>query len=135
MRTYNVNVETANGREDVQLRLTLQGQINLKKKYKKNAVELVFDAIDDCELMADILTEALNFKGNTNTIKTGAELYDAIADTTDGINGFCDVLLGIATDSGLISAKQADVIRRGLDGAVDEAMATIEDKVEGGSKN
>ena len=35
----------------------------------------------------------------------------------------------------LISVKQADIIRKGLDGAVDEAMATLEDKVEGNGKN
>lgn len=106
-QTYDITV----GGEDVKLRLTFLGQINLKKKHKAEALAVIFDGIADIEKAVDVFTQALTYKGNENTIKTGEELYDKLVDDgMTGYDGIAKILSGIAVHSGLITQQKADQI-------------------------
>lgn len=129
-QTYDITV----GGELVSLRLTWMGQMNLKKKYKAEALGVIFDAIADIEKAADVFEQALNFKDNQNTIKKGADLYDALVNDgeIDGYEGIAKILSGIAVSSGVISQKKADQIVsymiKTMDGGFDEITEEEERK-------
>lgn len=123
-QTYDI---TVNG-EIVKLRLTWLGQMNLKKKYKTEALGIIFDAIADIEKAADVFTQALNYKGSENTIKKGEDLFDALVDDgMAGYEGIAKILAGIAVSSGVITQKKADQIVdymvKQMDGSFDEITA------------
>lgn len=107
MRAYALDLVNSGEPVHVELRLTLGSQLTLKKKYNENALATIFGALDDPEKMAAVFDQALNYKGNTNTIKKGEELYDLIADNDlGGVEGFQKILSGIARASGLLSEKE-----------------------------
>ena len=114
MRTYTLNLRNAEGEEiTVDLRLTIMGQKNLQKKYKDNSAvaSTIFTAVADPGKIVDVFGEALNFNGNKNTVKSGAELYDLLVDNGyEGADSFMEVLAGIAHESGIINEKQANFI-------------------------
>ena len=114
------------GGEVYKLRLTLAGQKQLLEKNPDMPIlATVMSAADDPADMEALLTAALNWEGNENTIRDGAELYDRMVD--DGYCGakrFMDVALNIAHNAGLIDDGErrkvsAGVIRQ-LDRAFDE---------------
>ena len=80
---------------NIALRLTTAAQITLKKHWQENTIATMMGAVDDPERMADVLTQALNWGGNTNPVKKGDELADIMAD-----NG----LLGIIPKQRLMTA-------------------------------
>lgn len=125
--TYNTYDITVGG-EEVKLRLTWMGQMNLKKKYKAEALAVIFDAIADIEKAADVFTQALTYKGSENTIKKGEDLFDALVDDgMAGYEGMAKILSGIAVASGVITEKKADQIVsymiKQMDGTFDELGA------------
>lgn len=125
--TYNTYDITVGG-EEVKLRLTWMGQMNLKKKYKAEALAVIFDAIADIEKAADVFTQALTYKGSENTIKKGEDLFDALVDDgMAGYEGMAKILSGIAVASGVITEKKADQIVsymiKQMDGTFDELEA------------
>lgn len=106
MRTYDITLQDGT---EVALRITIGSQMKLSKKYNEAAMATVFSAVADPAKICDVLTEALNYKGNENKFKTGAELYDALVDDGyEGTEDFMELLAGIAKESGLITDKQAD---------------------------
>ena len=103
-KSYDITLDRDGEEIPVQLRLTLGSQMTLKKKYKRTAFATIMDAMDDAEVCADVLGEALTFKGNENTIKDGAELYDLLVDNGyAGYDGIGGLLLGVAAESGIIT--------------------------------
>ena len=111
MRTYDLKLINDGSPVDVSLRLTLGSQLALKKKYNENALATIFGALDDPEKMVAVLNQALNYKGNHNTIRDGEALYDLIADNDlGGVTGFQEILSGIARESGLLSEKEKQAV-------------------------
>lgn len=104
------------GGEEFKLRLTLAGQKNLLAKNPDSAImTIVMSAIDDPKDMDNLLTEALTWDGNENTIHSGEKLYDRLVD--DGKSGtafFAELVLGIAHNAGLIDDDDRKKISRGL---------------------
>ena len=104
------------GGEEFKLRLTLAGQKNLLAKNPDSAImAIVMSAIDDPLDMDNLLTEALTWDGNENTIHSGEKLYDRLVD--DGKSGtvfFADLVLGIAHNAGLIDDDDRRKISRGV---------------------
>lgn len=129
LNTYEITLENGKNTVTVALRITIGGQINLKKKLKKeSALDCIFGAIDSPETMAEVLTEALNFKGNENTITTGYELYDILVDNGyAGPESFVPLLTSIAQTSGIISEKQKKM--------VDNKAIGITEEIEDTAKN
>jgi hypothetical protein len=122
------------------MRLTLGGQINLKKRYpqaatgqdgSQTALNVIFASMDEPELMSGIFTEALNYGGNENAIKDGVELYDLLVDNGySGSERFVPILTSIACVSGLLSEgkkKAVDAMaERALTDEEEKAMAALE---------
>lgn len=131
MNTYNINVNVNGEETEIKLRLTLGSQQKLKKKYNQTAMSTLYDAIDDAEVLANVMTEALTYKGNENQIKDGAELYDILVDNGyAGVEDFARLAMGIANSSGLVSERQAEAtINRAL-GVVDEVLKENEGTVK-----
>jgi len=120
----------------VSLRLTLGGQINLKKRHKvENALAVFFTAMDDPEVCADLLTEALNYTGNTNTIQDGAELYDLLVDSgyADS-DDFVPLLTSIACISGLLSEARKEALDK-LANRLADTSELFNDEEETDAKN
>lgn len=130
-KTYTASV----GDITCNLRLTIKGQLNLKKKYKENAVATIFNAIDDVERQIDVITEALNYAGNENEIKTGEDFLDAFIDDEHcGQEEIAKVLASIAKVSGLINDKQYDAIVRYVQDATDEVFAEFDEASKNAKK-
>lgn len=104
------------GGEEFKLRLTLAGQKNLLAKNPDSAImTIVMSAIDDPKDMDNLLTEALTWDGNENTIHSGEKLYDRLVD--DGKSGtafFAELVSGVAHNAGLIDDDDRKKISRGL---------------------
>lgn len=127
--TKSVNGITCN------LRLTIKGQLNLKKKYNENAVATIFNAIDDLDRQLDVITEALNYSGNENEIKTGEEFLDAFIDDGNcGQEAIAEVLASIARVSGLINDKQCDAIVKYVQNASEEVFAEFDEESKNAKK-
>jgi len=137
------------GGEEFKLRLTLAGQKNLLAKNPDSSImAIVMSAIDDPQDMDNLLTEALSWEGNENTIRSGEKLYDRLVD--DGKSGtafFAELVLGIAHNAGLIDDNDrrkiyrgiVSKLKRGIDGLYEEedSFEDLSDSEEGdeGSEN
>jgi len=108
MKSYTLFLNEGNEEIEVNLRLDIDGVLALKKKFNEMTVETIYGAIEDPEKMVYIFDKCLNFKGNTNVVKSGSELYNLLVDNgKGGMEGFWEVLSGIATESGILSEKMA----------------------------
>lgn len=138
---YEMTLFDGNEEVKVTLRLPILAQINLKKKYPKEATDetgrasamgVILAAMSNEEITVGIFDEALNYKGNTNTIKSGADLYDLLVDNGyRGLESFVPVIANLAYESGIISAKFKEAIEKQAQG-VD---AIYEEAEEGTAKN
>lgn len=92
---------------DVALRLTVSGQMELKKKYKKSTMETIFEAPQDVEVMCDVLTQSLKYNGNTNKITSGSKLYDLMVENGfGGVRKWQTLMNEIAYASGILDKEE-----------------------------
>lgn len=121
--TYNLELENYDGEQiELKLRINLLGVKNLQKKYIKSKNDLLADvvmnSITDPTVMADIFKEALNYKGNENTIHSGEELYDLLVDNKyRGSFEFMKLMGGISVVSGIISEDELNTVLNELEKA------------------
>lgn len=128
MNVYKIKVKNENKTIDVSFRLTLKAQVELKNKYNESAMSTIFSAVDDAEKLADLLTQALNYKGNENTITDGEELYDILVDNGYvGTEKFMGLVVDIGTTSGLLTKEQGEKIVKMSSGLIDEALEEMEE--------
>lgn len=128
MRSYEIEVLKNGEPVTVSLRLTLKGQMNLKKQYNENALTTIFGGMDDVRKMLAVFKEALNYKDNENTIKDGEELYDLIVDADmGGVSGFQKILTGIARESGLLTEKEMETLNKKAETFVEDAFSDEDD--------
>jgi len=129
---YKVRV----GKEEFKLRLTLAGQKNLMEKNPEVPIlAIIMSAADDPVDMEALLTEALNWDGNENSVTDGAELYDLMVDNGyRGAKKFAEIALGIAHNAGLLDdderKKVARVVNSQINKAFDGLMADEEQFAE-----
>jgi len=107
---YKVRV----GKEEFKLRLTLAGQKNLMEKNPEVPIlAIIMSAADDPVDMEALLTEALNWDGNENSVTDGAELYDLMVDNGyRGAKKFAEIALGIAHNAGLLDDDERKKVAR-----------------------
>lgn len=120
---YSLDLEREDGEQvHVDLRLNTAGQITLKKHWNENTLSTLFDSIDDIEKFASVLTQALNYPGNKNTIKKGEELADLMA-----ANG----MLGILAKQKLVTelAKASGILSEEEKTAMDERASKLQDSL------
>lgn len=131
MQTYEKKLKVGNKTETVKFRITLGGQKTLKEKYDQEILGILFMAVENAEMAADIFTEALNYRGNDNTITDGEEMYDLLVDNgVCGVGGFAEILFGIAAESGLVSKTEADTFVKKATGVMSEVLGALDNETE-----
>lgn len=132
VNAYSFTLENAAGENvEVSLRLGIGAQMNLKKKWKENTTNTLFNAIDDVERFIDVMDAALKFKGNENTIKSGEELIDLMAaNDMLGMLAKQELITSIGRASGLFSEKEKEKIDARAAKAVNGAFDVDEDEDE-----
>ena len=131
-KLYNVTIHNAAGAaETISLRLPFVAQSTLGKKYSKDTISLILAASTDNDIFVDVLTNALNWKGNANTITAGEELVEALID--EGI--VCDdvsrvrLMIGIGKASGFISEAKGAALEREMQ-AIEDNLTKEPEEVE-----
>lgn len=131
-KLYDVTIHNATGAaETISLRLPFAAQSALGKKYSKDTISLILAAATDNDIFVDILTNSLNWKGNTNTITTGEELVEALID--EGV--ICDdvsrvrLMIEIGKASGFISDAKATALEREMQ-AIEDNLTKEPDEAE-----
>ena len=135
------------GDKEVKLRLTLRGQKALREKYPDDSVlSTIMDAVDDPDAMDLVLTQALNFEGSGNKVRSGEELYDLLVDNGyEGQEAFLGLMMDIAKNAGLVTQDDREKlgrvinkqIRMGMDRLIDamDTPETLDEEGEEGPEN
>lgn len=115
----------------VELRLTASRLASFAEKTKSggNTLFSIMDALDDVSKQGHLLTAALNFKGNTNSIRDGFDLIDAMADAAYTPIRVKELIVSLAVDSGIIDTvdaeKLTDAIKAGSEKLYNAAAAVL----------
>ena len=127
---YKLNL---NG-EEYKLRLTMAGQKTLLERFPgENIIGIIMGAPDDLERMSALLTEALNWEGNSNKIHTGEELYDELVDAGyAGSADFMKVCLNIAKNAGLLTQDDRDRLEHITGKMIRQEMDMLLNQLEDG---
>ena len=119
------------GEETVQLRLSAANLAQYAKDTGSNGNTLfaVMDALDDMDKQGALFSAALTFQGNENTVQSGFELIDMLADAEYGPLEIKELIVSLAADSGIISkvdaAKLVAAIKTGSEKLYDAAVAVL----------
>lgn len=129
INSYDFELQNEKGETiAVSLRLGIGAQVQLKKKWKENTTNTLFNAIDDVERFIDVMDASLKFKGNENTIKSGEELIDLMAaNDMLGMLAKQTLITSIGRASGLFSEDEKKKIDERAAKAVDGAFTDEED--------
>lgn len=123
---HTITINDSNGSPvTVDLRLPVAAQLKLKRKWNEGSVTTLFDAIDDVERFVDVLDASLKWTGNQNTVKTGEELFELLADNDMlGMEAKQALVCSIGAVSGIISKDERDKIlertKKAVSGVLDE---------------
>ncbi len=127
---YELDLENEDGKQvHIDLRLTTAGQITLKKHWQENTLSTLFEAIDDIERVSDVLTQALNWPGNKNTINKGDELADLMA--MNGMLGIVakqQIVTNLAKASGILSEEEKEAMDERANRLKDSLTSTDTDE-------
>lgn len=107
MRCYDIIL----GEEQVQLRLTTAKLEEFLKKTdgdKNNPILAVLDALTLLSNRVALLTAALQWPGNKNTIKNGAELLDRLLDNGVKPREISNMILELAAMAGLLDEEELE---------------------------
>ena len=124
---YDLTINTPAGSDTIMLRLPFLSQSNLCKKYKTGTVQLLLDAATDNDVLVDVLTNSLTWKGNSNTVKDGAELVELLIDNgviTDDVSR-AKLMLNIAEASGVVSTEKRDTIIKAITKRENDTLNSI----------
>lgn len=107
---------------------TFQAVLNAATKDKNpSMMGIIMEAIDDPAAMSDLLTEALNWEGNSNKIRSGEDLYDEMVENGySGTEKFLEVVLGIAHNAGLLSEDDRAKVERSTKRMLRNGMAGLD---------
>lgn len=108
---YEVKLQNERDEEVVaKLRLGIGSQIKLNKKYNNEGTrQTLFASVDDPEKFVSVMDEALKWKGNDNTIRSGEELVDLmICNGMLGVFAQQEIVVQLGRVSGLFSEEEAD---------------------------
>ena len=122
-RSYELKLD----KDTFKLRLTLSGQKALLEKNPDTPIlAIIMSAVDDPIDMENLLTEALRWDGNENTITDGAELYDRMVDAGYcGAKKFMEIVLGIAHNAGLLEESERNKVARAITYQLDRTFDAL----------
>jgi hypothetical protein len=132
--TYNLTLVGNDGQNiELKLRLNILAQMELEKKYCKNKNDMLMETIIYSSfkptVMVDVLNAALNYKGNDNSIKSGAELYELLVDNGyAGLKDWMELISNIALISGIINKDIKEAMLKNADKSQQAMLASDEDE-------
>lgn len=132
--TFNLTLKNYDGETiDVSLRLSIGALKALERQYCKNRDDMLIETIIMSAfkptILADVLKEALNFRGNENSIKSGDELYELLVDNGyKGTVDFMGIVADIALTSGVISTEMKDAMINNATKTQEEMTKEIKQK-------
>lgn len=106
------------GDTTVSLRLTaskLQQYIKDYSNESQSPLLAVLDAVEPLKNKAALFTAALQYKGNTNTVKDGYELLDLMTDAGFTPMQVKHLIVDLAEDSGLVDPEDTSTVRDAID--------------------
>lgn len=126
-RVYEITL----GDKTFQLRFTVRAQMNLKKKFNSEPIDIVLSAVQDNEKFIAIINEALSWEGNPHDAEfNGADFYDLLVDYgVQGMDAIASILFCVASASGLFSEKQLNALKGGFSQTFDEMFDHMFDQV------
>ena len=114
--TYDVELVKDGAPVTVSLRITAGAQIKMKKRWNEPTTATLFNSIDDIERFVDVLNYALNWNGNKNTIHSGEDLADLLADNDMlGMIAKQRFVTALGRASGLLSEEEKNAIDKRSD--------------------
>lgn len=130
MKTLEIKLKNSEGKEEkFHLRLTAGGQMKLKEKYDESTMSLLLSAADDISYAVDVLTAALSYKNNDNSITDGEDFYDLLVDNDMvGSAAFTQLFMDIATNSGILRKDQSNSVVKSVNAVYDDVFADLENK-------
>lgn len=124
-----MNVKTVTlGETTVSLRLTASKLQSYIKDYSNEAqapLLAVLDAMEVLKNKAALFTAALQYKGNTNTIKDGWEFLDLMADSGYSPMEVKKLIVELAEQSGLVDRNDAADVLEAIDAGNRKFINTI----------
>ena len=124
-----MNVKTITlGETTVSLRLTASKLQSYIKDYSNDAQSpllAVLDAMEALKNKAALFTAALQYKGNTNTIKDGWEFLDQMADSGYSPMEVKKLIVELAEQSGLVDRNDAADVLAAIDAGNRKFINTI----------
>lgn len=129
LNTYDIKLNHENEEKEFHLRLTVGSQLKLKKLFGEEGIKLIFNAMDDLELMLKLLTEALSFKDNENPVNDGEQFYEILVN-----NGYCGkedfarLIFKIAVSSGIIKPEQEEKLSKMIDNTYSSMFDSLTDE-------
>ena len=121
-KALNVSV----GDRIYRLRLTLNGQRELKARFHEDTLQTLLSAAGDSERMGALLTQALCWEDSGNELCDGERLYEMLVDQGwAGQARFGALAFDIGAASGLLTEEQARALKETMSQAVEEAFQSL----------
>lgn len=106
MNVYPVKIELDGKETTVSLKLDARHLRELEEKMKKNARDIILEAYNSMGTLCDVLTAAMDYKGNTNPDMDGYDLVDALTDAGKGGElGWPKLMTHVGIVSGVFSRE------------------------------
>lgn len=124
MNVYPVKIEL-NGKETtVSLKLDARHLRTLEERMELNARDILVKAYDSMGTMCDVLTAAMDYKGNANPKIDGCDLADALTDAgAGGELGWVRLMTQLGMVSGVFSKEAGSKIIKGTEDAVADVLS------------
>ena len=130
MRVHSFTV----GETQVSMRLTAEKLESYCRDYgdmSTNPIVALLEASDNIAARAALFTRALQYPGNTNTIKSGHALMDELADAGYTPEDIHDLILRLARDCGQLSEADLEDLKTALKTNNDRLLQVITDSLTG----
>lgn len=97
-------------------------------------LQIIMSAIEDDDIMMEVFHEALCWDDANNPETDEEVFYDTLVDAgVSGMDGFAEIILGIATASGLLRPEDGEKTIRGIKATYGAAFDSI-DQPEAGQE-
>lgn len=120
--------ELSAGGNTLRLRLTMAGQKALREQWGEDILSFLLTAASEPERLCSLLTQALNWPENGNTVTDGGALYDALVDEGwQGQTRFAALVFQVGAVSGILSPEQARQLTQAVEQTFQQAFDQLMD--------
>lgn len=110
---------------EVSLRLDIGAQLALQKKWNETTGDTLSGAMQGTDRFVDVLTKALNYRGNHNTISQGTDLADLLIENGMlGMKARATLINNIARVSGIYDDDEFNAIEKRVADSLKEVFSS-----------